>query len=372
MKRKQNGHQTALRAQKKIRLNPAHRFRLILLSMTFVFFFGALSGSLYAADPALVNAAKQEGKIEIYTSLDRRYLDPIGKLFKKMYNLGDDFQVVFTRKATGPVIQMVEAEKMAGKTRWDIVTHSDESTFLRWVDEGLLLKYQPPNIVNIRDEFRDDLGYRVAPYIGMTCMAINTAKVPQKDWPKSYKDLLDPKWKKRIGLADPNRSGPVSMFTKFIYDLYGWDYFKALGKNQVLIVGGNPQLEQLFLGGEIDVALCPNEYSLLIRISEGNKNIKIIYPDEGAAFFVMWAGINKAAPRMNAAKLFFEYYVSDECEKLLSDSAGRYITSKNVKMRFERPEMKFRKVDWQWLTKNKTKMLKQFDEAISKGRAEGK
>ena len=86
----------------------------------------------------------------------------------------------------------------------------------------------------------------------------------------------------------------------------------------------------------------------------------------------MWAGINKDAPRPNAAKLFFEYYVSDECEKLLSESAGRYITSKNVKMRFERPPMKFHKVDWKWLSVNKTKMLKEFDEAISKGRAESK
>jgi iron(III) transport system substrate-binding protein len=372
MKRKQNRNQTFFGAQENILFQPGDLFRLILFSMTLVCFLFAMVGFSYAADQALINAAKKEGKIEIYTSLDRRYLDPIGKLFKKMYNLGDDFQVVFTRKATGPVIQMVEAEKMAGKSRWDIVTHSDESTFLRWIDEGLLLKYQPPDIANIRDEFRDPLGYRVAPYIGMTCIAINTAKVPKKDWPKTYKDLLDPKWKKRIGLADPNRSGPVSMFTKFIYDLYGWDYFRALGRNQVLIVGGNPQLEQLFLGGEIDVALCPNEYSLLMRIAEGNKNIKIIYPDEGAAFFVMWAGINKDAPRPNAAKLFFEYYVSDKCEKLLSDSAGRYITSKNVKMRFERPPMKFHKVDWKWLSANKTKMLKEFDEAISKGRAESK
>ena len=372
MKRKQDGKRKAFGMQRNIRSTPTGHFRLILFAVTFMGVLAALPGFSYAADQALIDGAKKEGKVEVYTSLDRSYLDPIGKLFKKMYSLGDSFNVVFTRKATGPVIQMVEAEKMAGKSRWDIVTHSDESTFLRWVDEGLFLKYQPPDIANIRDEFRDPLGYLISPYIGMTSIAVNTARVPEKDWPKSYKDLLDPKWKGRIGLGHPSQAGPVLMFTKFLYDLYGWDYFTGLGKNKIIFVSGNPALEQLFLGGEIDIALCPNEYSMLIRIAEGNKDIKIIYPSEGAAFFVMWAGINKNAPNPNAAKLFSEYYVSDECEKLLSDSAGRYITSKHVKMRFERPEMKFHKIDWRWLSKNKNKLLKEFDEAVNKGRAEAK
>jgi len=147
---------------------------------------------------------------------------------------------------------------------------------------------------------------------------------------------------------------------------------RKLGRNQIVIAGGNPALERLLLSGEVDVAICPNEFSLLVRIKKGEKNIKVIYPKEGAAYFVMWRGISKDAPHPNAAKLWFHFSVSDENQKHISETAARYITSKNVKMAFPRPEMKFHKVDWKWLKDNKVDMLKRFTEEVNKGRQEGK
>ncbi|MBU4143301.1 ABC transporter substrate-binding protein [Patescibacteria group bacterium] len=210
-------------------LKIAGRLRLARICSVLIFLFVVATSLSYAADQALIEAAKKEGELIVYTSYPRSFLEPVGKLFKKVYNLGDDFKVNFTRKATGPVIQMVEAEKMAGKSRWDIVAHSDESPFLRWVEERLLMKYQPSNIGNIPEEFRDKYGYRVGAYIGISSIVIYKTRVPEKDWPKSYTDLLDPKWKGRIGIADPNRSGPIVMFTKFMLDLYGWDYIRKIG-----------------------------------------------------------------------------------------------------------------------------------------------
>ena len=349
----------------------AERNRFIGICSMLFFTFG-LIGFSYAADQALIDAVKKEGSIEVYDSIDRSFLDPQGALFIKLYKLGDNFKVNFTRKATGSLIQMVEAEKMSGKSRWDIIAHSDESTFLRWIEEGLLMKFQPSNIGNIRKEFRDKHGIRVAPYLGMSSIAVNKSKVPEKDWPKTYKELLDPKWKGRIGLADPIKSGPVVMFTKFMTDIYGWEYFKGLGKNQIVIAGGNPALEQLLLSGEVDVALNPNEYSLLVRIKKGETNIKVIYPEEGAGFFVMWRAINKDAPHPNAAKLWMEFSATDGLQKLLAESAARYITSNRVKQAFERPEIKFRQIDWEWLKVHKDDMCKKFTEEVNKGRKEGK
>jgi len=349
----------------------AERIRFIGICSALFFTFGMISFS-YAADQALIDAVKKEGSIEVYDSFDRSYLDPQGALFIKLYKLGDNFKVNFTRKAAGAIIQMVEAERMSGKSRWDIVSHSEESTFLRWIEEGLLMRFQPANVGNIRKEFHDKHGIRLAPYIGMSSLAVNKCRVPEKDWPKTYKDLLDPKWKGRIGLADPNKSGPVVMFTKFMTDLYGWDYFKGLGKNQLVIAGGNPALEQLLLSVEVDMALCPIEYSLLVRIKKGETNIKIIYPEEGAGYFVQWRAINKDAPHPNAAKLWMEFSASDELQHLIAESAARYITSNRVKQVFERPEIKFRQIDWEWLKVHKDDMCKKFTEEVNKGRKEGK
>ena len=350
----------------------AGRLGLARICSVLIFLFVVATGLAYADDKALIEAAKKEGELVLYTSYPRSFLEPIGALFKKEYNLGDGFKFNFTRKATGPVIQMVEAEKMAGKARWDVIAHSDESTFLRWVEDGLFMKYQPSNIGNIRKEFQDKFGYRLGGHTGISSIAIYKKRVPEKDWPKSYTDLLDPKWKGRIGIADPNRSGPVVMFTKFMLDLYGWDYFRKLGRNQIVIAGGNPALERLLLSGEVDVAICPNEFSLLVRIKKGETNLKVIYPKEGAAYFVMWRGISKDAPHPNAAKLWFHFGASDTYQRHISETAARYITSKNVKMAFPRPEMKLHETDWKWLKDNKVEMLKRFTDEVNKGRAEGK
>ena len=348
------------------------RIVTLRISWVWIFLSVVLPDLSYAADQALIEAVKKEGEIAVYDANDRRFLEAMGKLFKDTYKLGSDFKVTFTRKATGQLIQMVEAEKMAGKSLWDIITHSDESTFLRWIDEGLLMKYQPPNIGNIREEFRDPYGYRTPSYIGMSSIALYKKRVPEKDWPKTYKELVDPKWKGRLGIADPNKSGPGVMFTKYMLDLYGWDYIRKLGRNQIILTGGNPALEEMLLSGEVDVAICPNEFSLLVRIKDGETNLKVIYPSEGSGFFVTFKGINKNAPHPNAAKLWIEFSASDQDQKYLSEETGRYVTSKHVKLAYPRPELKFYKVDWQWLKVNKDDMCKRFIEEVNKGREEGK
>ncbi len=343
---------------------------MIGISISLALLFFATTGLSFAADKALIEAAKKEGEIVIYSTFARRFLPPIGELFKKMYNLGDDFKVIFTRKGTGATVQMIEAQHMAGRSDWDTVSIGDESTFLRWIDKGLLMKYQPPNIGLLREEFQDPYGYRVASTGWISSVALHKKRVPEKDWPRSYEDALDPKWKGRLGLSDPATAGPAVMFTRFMVDLYGWDYFRKLGRNHAVIVKGNSALEQLLLSGEIDLALCPNEFSILERIKEGETNLQVLYPGPETGFFIMWIACNKNAPHSNAAKLYMEFSASDERQKFVGDNAARYIGSKNVKLGYPRPPLKLHKSDWQWVKVHKDEMAKRFIEEIQKGREE--
>lgn len=337
------------------------------------------SGLCLAADQALIKAAKKEGAVVWYTAFPRRFIPPIGDLFKKKYNLGDSFEVRATRKGSGATTQSVEAEHMTGKSNWDVVSMGDAAPSLRWIDKGMLMKYQPPNVGNIREEFRDPYGYRVGGQIWITSIAVHRGRVPEKDWPKSYKDALDPKWKGRVAMANPTTSGPGVVITRFLVDLYGWEYFRDLGKNKPVLVKGGSALEQLLLSGEVDLALGPNEFSIAERIKAnefsiagrikgGEAGLKLLYPEEGTSYSVMWLCINKDAPHPNAAKLWMEFTASDEREEFVTKNAGRYITSKNVKLGIPRPPLKFHKLDWQWLKVHKDEMCKRFIEEIKKGR----
>ncbi len=86
----------------------------------------------------------------------------------------------------------------------------------------------------------------------------------------------------------------------------------------------------------------------------------------------MWRAINKNAPHPNAAELWIEFSATDEDHEHLSEEAARYIVNKNLKLAFPRPDLKFQKIDWQWLKVHKDDMCKRVLDEINKGRAEGK
>ncbi len=128
--------------------------------------------------------------------------------------------MLFTRKGTGATIQMVEY--MSGRSNWDIAMQSDESAFLRWIDRGMFVKYQPPNIGNLN--VQDPYGIRVAAQEWVSSVAIHKKRVPEKDYPKAYADALGPKWKGGAGLRNPATAGPAITVTKFVVDTYGWEF----------------------------------------------------------------------------------------------------------------------------------------------------
>jgi ABC-type Fe3+ transport system substrate-binding protein len=86
----------------------------------------------------------------------------------------------------------------------------------------------------------------------------------------------------------------------------------------------------------------------------------------------MWRGINKDAPHPNAAKLWIEFSATDEHQRHLSEKVARYTTSKNVKLGFPRPDLKFHKIDWKWLKVNKDDMCKRYIKEVNMGREETK
>ena len=86
--------------------------RLFMVPLACIFFWS--SSLSFAADRATIEAAKKEGKIVIYIVYPRSFLPQIKEDFRKTFQLGDDFNIDFTRKGSPAVVQMVEAEHMTG------------------------------------------------------------------------------------------------------------------------------------------------------------------------------------------------------------------------------------------------------------------
>src|SRR5262249_51968614 len=126
--------------------------------------------------------------------------------------------------------------------------------------------------------------------------------------PKSWLDLLDPKWKGRIATGHPGFSGYMGIWALALKKLYGWEYFEKLEKNRPRI--GRSGLDPLtnLNAGECAVACTPLSGALL-SADKGNP-IAAHYPADGSVLCIGPAAVMAKAPHPNAARLFMEWLLS--------------------------------------------------------------
>jgi len=138
--------------------------------------------------------------------------------------------------------------------------------------------------------------------------------VAQADAPKSWTDLLDPKWKGRVATGHPAFSGCTGIWVLALRKTYGWDYFEKLAKNNPRIGrSGNDPLT-LINAGECLVGPAPTSTAFQ-NVDKGNP-IQPVYPADGATLCVGPSAVMANAPHPNAARLFMEWLLSDDFAKL--------------------------------------------------------
>src|SRR6185312_4220244 len=119
----------------------------------------------------------------------------------------------------------------------DVVNSSDASHLLTWKQQGILLAFVPEDVAKYyKPEHKDPDGYYAGFRAGLSVIGINTSMVKKEDAPKSFKDLLDPKWKSKIVKAHPSYSGTIMTATFEIVRDIGWDFLEKLAKQNIMQV----------------------------------------------------------------------------------------------------------------------------------------
>ncbi|HST01545.1 MAG TPA: extracellular solute-binding protein, partial [Usitatibacter sp.] len=191
----------------------------------------ALPAAAQETTPAMVAAAEKEGKIVWYNSVDVKVAEAIARAFKEKYPKID---VQVERTGSERVLQRVNQEMQAGIKNADVVNSSDASHFIFWKKQGWLAKHTPPDTLKFDAKYRDAEGYYQTWRASLDCGGYNTNLVKDSDAPKSYKDLLDPKWKGKLAKAHPGYSGTALTGTFAITKVLGWDYLAQLARQGVL------------------------------------------------------------------------------------------------------------------------------------------
>ena len=139
--------------------------------------------------------------------------------------------------------------------------------------------------------------------------------------PKSFADLLDPKWKGKIVKAHPGYSGTIMTATYQMQRDLGWDYFEKLAKQGIMQVQSSADPPKKLDLGERAVMADGNEYNIF-ELREKGRPVEPVYATEGSPLIVGPNGIFKSSPNPNAAKLFQAFCLSREAQQLIIDVGG--------------------------------------------------
>ena len=152
---------------------------------------------------------------------------------------------------------------------------------------------------------------------------INTSLVKMEDAPKSFADLLDPKWAGKMVKAHPAYSGTIMNATFEIVRDIGWDYLEKLAKQRVMQVQSATDTPKKLSLGERAIMIDGAGY-LVIQGKEKGEPVDVIYPAEGTPLATSPSAVFKAAPNPNAARLFQNWLHGREGQQLLVDFARQY------------------------------------------------
>jgi iron(III) transport system substrate-binding protein len=291
----------------------------------------ALALSVYAAPiraaapepavvtPQLIEAAKKEGKIAWYTSLDLPVAERVAKAFEAKY---PGIAARVERTGAERVFQRIGQEYASRIHAVDVVQSSDAAHFIVWKRDGILEPYVPEDVAKFYPAEHKDSDGMFATFRAWLCvMGYNTNLVKAEEAPKSYADLLDPKWAGKIVKAHPGYSGTIMTATFQIARDLGWDYLEKLAKQRVMQVQSSADPPKKLALGERAVMFDGNEYNLFQQKEKGDP-VEIIYPTEGTPLIIGPNGLLKNAPNPNAGRLFQSFCFTPECQQLLIDVGG--------------------------------------------------
>ncbi len=268
--------------------------------------------------PQLIEAAAKEGKIVFYTAIDLKVAQALAKNFEKQY---PGITVQVERTGSERLFQRLSQERASNIFTADVLDATDQALFVTWKKQGVLDPYIPAEAMKYPASERDSDGAYINIRFTLMPIAYNTNLVKPEEAPKSFADLLDPKWSGKIVKAHPSYSGGIVTSTFQTVNAIGWGYFEKLGKQKVLQVQSSTEPPKKLALGERAVAADGLEY-VHIQLRETGAPIALVYPKEGTPFIPSCEGIAKNAPHPNAARLFISFIVSRETQQYLVDEAG--------------------------------------------------
>ncbi|HEY2988456.1 MAG TPA: extracellular solute-binding protein [Candidatus Binatia bacterium] len=310
------------------------RVRLIVATVLTGFLAPGTCSSQDTKDARLAEA-RREGKIVWYTGAALSTAERVGRLFEQAY---PGIKVEVQRSGSERILQRVMQEAGAGLNIADVFNSSDAGHYVLLKKKGMLAKYAPAGADRFPEAFRDPDGIAFGWRAFLIVMSYNSKLLASADAPKTWKDVLDPKWKGKLVTAHPGYSGSIVTYMLALVRLYGWDYFKQLAENKPHLAQSVHDPAQVVAAGERMVGANGAEYFLYSQRKKGNP-LGIVYPPDGMPLVTTASAITGSAPHPAAARLFTDFIFTKDVQQFLADDEGLYVPHPEVKYPADKPKL---------------------------------
>ena len=289
--------------------------RLVSIVVLFCSVWNCFSESAAQTGPseAIIEGAKKEGTVVWYGTINvsdgRKVIDA----FEKKYPF---LKVNFYRAGSQPLLNRLTAEYRSGTYLADVAeTNIVESYFFQ--KKGYFQPYHSPEAKFFPAEFKDANGFWIADYLNYYVIAYNTRLVNRSNAPRKYEDLLHPRWKGQFGLKDDTIRWYGTM-VDYMGEQRGKDFMRKLAmQNPRMIKGSYGLISELTAAGEVAAGVV---LAATVETLKNDKQAPIDWENsiDPVATSVVGLHLLAKAPHPNAARLFIDFFLSPETQRLFA------------------------------------------------------
>jgi iron(III) transport system substrate-binding protein len=297
------------------------------VSLPLMFWLVVFAQCAFAQSPELLQAARKEGEVVVFGSLENDVAAAINKAFETKYGI----KVKYFRGSSTVIIDRVTTEHRTGKISSDIIyTTSEPMKFIN-KEKGLFARYVSPSARSYDKKLIDDFfgpNYRSV-IIGFI---FNKSMVTPGDAPRSYEDVVNPKWKGKIAMGNPSLHDTTIDWLSSLDGVFGSqakanDWIKRLAALKPLLLDSMVPVGERVASGEVPLGVAYVKY---VQVW-GRKGAPVDYV-KGLPVYLgdgNYIAMTAKAPNPNAAKLFIDYFLGAESSAIMA-GVGEFVNRQSI------------------------------------------
>lgn len=276
----------------------------------------ALMASIFLLFSSCQKEDNSKTELWIYTSM---YKDTIADLKPRLEKAFPGIKFQWYQAGSEDIAAKVQSEILAGALQADVLISSDRFWYEEMANNGNLHSYKSPATKDIADQLKHAGGFYTTVSIPVMVMAYNSEAVSPEEAPKSFKEMMDPKWNGKFTTGSPLSSGTNFTTMAMLQHHYGWEYIEALKKNKTISEGGNSAVIRRLQSKERPVGWVLLEN--LLRFQGKDDRLQTIFPSDGVVTHAnVMAITNKKGADRNLAQKFADWMLTTEGQEAMTRS----------------------------------------------------